>query len=553
MMNRLQTHKFRAWLTRHKTALTRISIAAFSILMLVQFFYPGSHLPLFAAVDGIGMSGWSKDDATKELNRRSAKQQIAVTLGESGKAYTNIQPSDIGLKISHKARIESSRYPWYLRIVPTSLFWFGQFQAEKPANYTANKKKIETFLDEQLGDSCNIPAKDASLKQQSSELTLVPATDGGTCKQDEAVAALSAVKPVVNKKSSVIIPVEVSHPKVNNEAAQKLADSLNTQSKDGVVLEIGSDKQTIAQKEVLSWLTFTAKGDELIYTIDAKKANTYLAKNVTPNVTKPAGVTKVTTLDFAETARKNGAAGQTLGVAATLESIKSVLDGKLGDAKAVPVTLAPKIEYTRTYTKTSTGIAALMQHYADDHMGTFGVSFVELGGRGLSASYNANQSFITASTYKLFVAYSALKRVEKGEWKWSDSVVSGRNLSTCFDDMIVKSDNACAEAMYKKVGYQKVINEARALGLPNTQLASDSQRTSAGDLATFLIKLQNKTIGLKDESRNRLIDAMKRNVYRQGIPAGAGGVVADKVGFLNGLLHDASIVYSPKVRMYWSL
>ena len=39
---------------------------------------------------------------------------------------------------------------------------------------------------------------------------------------------------------------------------------------------------------------------------------------------------------------------------------------------------------------------------------------------------------------------------------------------------------------------------------------------------------------------------MQRNIYRQGIPAGASGSVADKVGFLNGLLHDAAIVYSPK-------
>lgn len=38
---------------------------------------------------------------------------------------------------------------------------------------------------------------------------------------------------------------------------------------------------------------------------------------------------------------------------------------------------------------------------------------------------------------------------------------------------------------------------------------------------------------------------MKRNIYRQGIPAGANGQVANKVGFLDGLLHDAAIVYSP--------
>ena len=35
----------------------------------------------------------------------------------------------------------------------------------------------------------------------------------------------------------------------------------------------------------------------------------------------------------------------------------------------------------------------------------------------------------------------------------------------------------------------------------------------------------------------------KANVYRKGIPAGTNGTVANKVGFLNGLLHDAAIVY----------
>jgi beta-lactamase class A len=34
-------------------------------------------------------------------------------------------------------------------------------------------------------------------------------------------------------------------------------------------------------------------------------------------------------------------------------------------------------------------------------------------------------------------------------------------------------------------------------------------------------------------------------VYRQGIPAGASGAVADKVGFIDALLHDSAIVYSP--------
>ena len=60
---------------------------------------------------------------------------------------------------------------------------------------------------------------------------------------------------------------------------------------------------------------------------------------------------------------------------------------------------------------------------------------------------------------------------------------------------------------------------------------------------------------LSSTSNNTLLAAMKRNVYRQGVPAGTSGTVADKVGFLYpghvqgvsgevNLLHDASIVYS---------
>lgn len=545
-VKKIPTHKIRNWVLRHKTVLIRSGMGLFVLLMLVQFFYPGSHLPLFASIDGVNVGGWSKDDAVRRLNALSKKQKIAITLGEAGEVYTHVNPHEIGLTVSHKTRVQYSTYPWYLRIIPTSLFWFGPFQAEKPATYASDKGKVEAFLKNDLGASCNIPPKNASLKFSDDKLAVVPATDGGTCNQRDALAALGSAQPVVNEAATVTIPVKVTQPKVNDQAAKKLAESLEAQVTKGVEIDVAGDKRTINRSDILSWLTFTPKDDELTFTVDAIKAGTYMAKNITPAVTKPAGVTKVTTRDFTEVARINGANGQTIALGTTLQSIAAVLQGKAEVAKASTTAVAPKVEYTRSYTKTSTGIAALLQHYADDHPGTFGVSFAELDGRGLSANHNSSQSFITASTYKLFVAYGTLKKIEKKEWKWSDNVTGGRNLSTCFDDMIVKSDNPCAEALYEKIGYKKVINDVRALGLKNTVLARDGQRTTSGDLALFLTKLQNKTLDINDSSRDRLLSAMKRNVYRQGIPAGASGDVADKVGFLNGLLHDASIVYSPK-------
>lgn len=46
---------------------------------------------------------------------------------------------------------------------------------------------------------------------------------------------------------------------------------------------------------------------------------------------------------------------------------------------------------------------------------------------------------------------------------------------------------------------------------------------------------------------NQLISYMKRQTYRNGIPAGSrGAAVADKVGFLDAYIHDVGIVYGSK-------
>ena len=152
-----------------------------------------------------------------------------------------------------------------------------------------------------------------------------------------------------------------------------------------------------------------------------------------------------------------------------------------------------------------------------------------------------------AGTYKLFVAYGTLKRVDAGQFNWSDIISGGQNLATCFDKMIVNSDNPCAEALLYKIGQKALTQDIQNdLGLKNSTFLKDNIYSTAEDEAAFLADLARGQLGsLTQDSQNRLISAMKRNVYRKGVPAGASGPVADKVGFLWGLLHDASIVYSP--------
>ncbi len=490
---------------------------------------------------------WLKQDAAKKLEKQLANSQINVYIGDSKSAYTTIKPKDIGLSMNVSKSMPSSEYPWYVRIVPTSILWFQLLQPNPNIGYSRNEKIALQFLESDLATSCVLPAKNASLKFNGKDFDVVSAREGGTCKKSDAMSALANVSPSFSGVASARIPAEVSQPKIHDADAQKLADKLMSTSKSGVSIIVGKTSQNIPQTEVLSWLSFTTKSSELTFNVDATKSKKYFSSNVTPKIAKQAGTTYISTQDFTILSKKVGATGQTLNTTATLATIEDVLNGDSEAAKAMTAPLKPNVVYRRSYTSTSTGISALITHYDDEHAGDFGVAFSELSGQSRSASHQATRQFTTASTYKLFVAYGTLRNVDSGKWKWSMQVQGGRNLTKCFDDMIVKSDNACAEALLKKLGYSKLTNDIRALGLSQSGFVTgDTPLTTAGDLTLFLTKLQNNTLGLKSSSRTTLINAMKRNVYRQGIPAGTSATVADKVGFLNALVHDAAIVYSSK-------
>lgn len=157
------------------------------------------------------------------------------------------------------------------------------------------------------------------------------------------------------------------------------------------------------------------------------------------------------------------------------------------------------------------------------------------------------QDFTSASTYKIYVAYAMLDAIEKGTETW-DSELNGTTLETCIERMIIESDNACPLAWIDRYSYETLTEQAHAIGASGTtRFAENDKHTTAADLTTVLAKLYHGDL-LSDASRTHLLNLMKSQNYRDGIPAGIGaaGEVADKVGFLNGLLHDAGIVYTQK-------
>lgn len=502
----------------------------------------------YSHVDNLAVGGWKKTDVAWELDRRYLKTRIPIYFGTNGTPYRSPVTSEVGMVIRNQERVDQMSYSWWLRLLPTSLAWAHVLQRTTEPTYEISQPVLDTYIQKELGQSCDVAAVDAGIVFEDNSLQVVASEMGGICQTATIKAAVMKSRPTLSRDISVRIPITEIAPAISTEQARAFITSLTERIGAGVPVQIGDGSAVIVPADqLISWLDFTTETDKITLQINRERAVEFLVKNIAPKVAISAGVTKVTTRDFIETERRDGTNGQTLEIDKTLSAIESLLRGERAEAGVVVDLTVPKVEYTRSYSPTDTGFSALLQNFAKDHAGVFGVSFTELSGKHRHASYNESKAFVTASTYKLFVAFSTLKRVDAGVWSWEDANISaGRNLATCFDDMIVKSDNECAQALLKKIGYKTITDEVKSIGLVNTSFTTgDTPHSTASDEALFLAQLEMSQLPLFPAGRDRLLGAMKRNIYRQGIPAGASGVVADKVGFLWGLLHDSAVVYSP--------
>ncbi len=506
------------------------------VLLIIQLLYPWNNFALNARVDGVKVGGKSKTDAAALLDKEYANHKVAIYMGTGKKPVVSPSFSDMDVRVDNVERLKNAGYPWYLRIVPTSLFWAGAGKVAEPSASFGGK--FTGFIETKLMPDCKQPPVDATLKANGGKLELVPAVMGGTCEQTDVIKSIKKVKPSLTEATSVRVAREEQAPSVGDEAAKKLAGELNERLSDGITIDVLGGPVVASASDVMTWLDFVSKDSALVASVNSERAGDWLGKNIASKVAIAPGVSYIKTIDFTELSRVNGAPGRALDVGATAASVQAVIDGQAVNASAATTSVAPSEQYTRTYSASDQGLSALLANYAKDHPGTFGVSMIELDGKKRRASYNGDKQFVTASTYKLFVAYSLMKQIDAGKRDWGSN-------EACFNKMISLSDNACAESFLNSLGLSTVTKDIQAVGLKNsTFMKSGGPYTTASDL-TLMLGMIATGQNFSSTNQQRLIAAMKGNVYRKGIPAGVNGTVADKVGFLNGLLHDAAIVYGP--------
>lgn len=506
------------------------------LLFIVQIFYPSSRVLPFVRVDGQNIAGQTKRQATALLNAQYAQYKVALYMGNDSKPIDTPSLSSLAITVDNTERIGRLQYPWYLRIIPSSLFWAGRGVGDPPSPRYGTE--FEAYVDKTLMPECRKAPINATLKASGDILTVVSAQPGGECHREDVIKQLKAIRPLLTNQHKVTVAQRELSPAISNATAQAEATQINDRIKNGVQVRVGDETITLAAKDVISWLDVTAADDTLRVAVGADRAGSALGKSIAPKVAITPGVSRITTVDFTETERVNGAPGRVLDISRTAASISAVVNGTSDSAQAITKTVPPTESYTRSYSPTDAGLSALLTNYAKDHTGTFGISLIELDGKKRRANYNGDQQFVTASTYKLLVAYSLLKRIDAGTKDWDSN-------ADCFNKMISLSDNACAEAFLNGLGLSNVSKDINTIGLTNsTFMKTGGPFATANDLALLLGMLQSGQ-NFSTVNRDRLIGAMQKNIFRKGIPAGANGTVADKVGFMDDLLHDAAIVSGP--------
>lgn len=507
------------------------------LIVLLQLVYPADRALPFARLQGEPVGWMSRSEIEQKLLREYAPITVTTTIHDK-KAVTRLPQTGITID-NDKTTGGLTAYPWYLRLIPLSIVVSGAVTNQSVVAGVDDERFAE-YASERMRE-CEIAPKNAAVMLKDNEIVLDPAKDGQDCSQKSIRDQLLAL-PLTKQGVTTRIQTTAKKPKRSDKAVESVLQEARTVANRTITITVAGKNYVVDKAVLASWLVFPEDPatKKLTVGVDDDGIVKYL-ETIQKDVYIAPGTTTITTQDGIETGRVVGASGQGIDATKTTAAIKQQVLSDSGTVGASLTVLPPKLAYTRSYSKTPEGLQALIQDITRDK-GDMAISVRKLGDSGVSV--NGDKQYHPASTYKLVIAYSVLKRIDSGQFSWGQASSGGQTVSQCFDTMIVDSDNACAEWFGSTIGWSTLTNEAKALGMSNTVLNKPFVST-ANDMALFLQKLESNQLGVSEPSRARLIDAMQRQVYRKGIPAGVGVPVADKVGFLDGLLHDAAIVYSP--------
>lgn len=508
-------------------------------VVILQILYPQNLAPPNARLSGHDYGWQSRESIAKKIDNQFKQTSVKIVADDSEYA---VGLSEIGGSIGvDELSKQLTSYEWWQRIVPFSLFFVGRLIDKIQIDFddsilSSSVSSIESKL---VSD----PKEGSIMINNDGEIIIDSAKNGVSVETDDIKEGVRNHEYAIGTSNSLDIKAKVTKPKISNESLHKTQAEVVLMSTTKITLtnSLTNKVSNPSNKDILSWLKIEGN-TKIGFNEEAIK---FYLNQVAKESIKAPGTTTIVIVDGKETKRSVGSKGLEVDVEPIVKSIEEALSAKSGQIIKIGFKESePKIVYDRTYNHSEKALQAYVNEVAAT--GAIEISVKQLNGNGWSASSKAGNSVVSASTYKLFIAMLLFKKINSGNISWTDSI-QGTDVKNCLRNTIVLSANNCSEQWIKDWGRRNVNSNLYALGFSTATnfAASDATHTSASDLQKLLIGLYNKTL-FNASDASHLIGLMKQQVYRRGIPAGSGGTVADKVGFLWGYLNDAAIVYHPK-------
>lgn len=345
---------------------------------------------------------------------------------------------------------------------------------------------------------------------------------------------------------TVSVPVETQPPDITAGQIDHVAREMRRLMATDVRLTHNDTTYTVEDREVASWLAIEKNGEGMPSPgVNEREITAHLqelAKNIDEQPVPREQVVRDGTVENETPGEK----GRELDVSASMKSIRSALLSENGTAEVALVinTVEPPLERDVSYSRSNQGIEALLANFAASHSGNYGLVVRTMDGN-IQASHNGNKRFVTASTYKMYLAYTAYTEIENDNLSMNQETGAG-NVGYCLKKMILYSTNPCATALGNAIGWERVDKLLNDAGFQQTTLNNQrsgrvNKHTTPSDATAFMQRLRRGEL-LNEHHTGRLLGHLQQQIYRSGIPAGSSGTVANKIGFFQGYLHDVAIV-----------
>lgn len=464
-------------------------------------------------VDGVKVGGLERDRAVSQLNNAYGKLKVKLFFGDATVPYRTPTAAELGISVDNTTRLASASYPFALRFVPTSYWWASSLVSVGDPVYNYDKTLLDTYALKNLGEDCVIPVKNASLKLDDDRFTVIPAEAGGKCNITEFKDAVS--KTTYRSGFTVKTGVKKIQAPLTDDIAKQLGDELNNNLKNDMPLQAAGVTTDVKSAIVKSWLSFKPfipedKNDgtplpppRLLYVIEPDRVKRYLqTSGIAEKVEKKPGVTKVSTTDFTETARTNGAPGILIDITKTIASIDPYVNARNNNATVVVGQVAPTTQYTRTYTPSEAGYRSLIQQFAQDNPGKISIVLRELAGKKpwYTSAVNENNPMPAAGVEGIYLAYAAQRGIEDGSIQFSDKIYGSLSVVDCMKAAVSDQDPDCIAALMGKMGNATIQRRMNDIGLTSTRFDGSVTVTTATDMATFMQKLLKNELIIKDKS-----------------------------------------------------